>query len=126
MTDKTLKHLVATTIVLLLVYQIGGLISGLFGMVWGTLSAVVVAGVSFFSVRLAKAGGKSSVWFLLPTLLFTLLPLAIAIWNAATTEVGWFDRLVALVPFLVGFLFPVALLLAVYHELRRRARNDIP
>ena len=123
MTDKTLRHLVASAIALLLIFQIGTLISGLFGMVWGALSAVVVAGVTFFSVRLAKAGGKSSVWFLLPTLLFTILPVAITIWKTVTADVGWFDRLVALLPFLVGFLLPVLLLLLVYYELRTRTRE---
>ncbi|MDO9224718.1 MAG: hypothetical protein Q8M09_03765 [Pseudomonadota bacterium] len=123
MTDKTLKQLVALTIALLLLFQIAGMIAGFFGMAWGAVSALVVATISFFSMRLAKAGGKSSLWFLLPTLLFTLLPLTWTIWNAVTVETGWFERLVALTPFLVGFLLPVMLLLAVHHELRRRTRD---
>jgi hypothetical protein len=125
MTDKTLRQLVALTIALLLIHQIGGLISGLFGMVWGSLSALVVAAVSFFSVRLAKAGGKSSLWFLLPTVLFTLVPVAITIWNAVTAEMGGFERASALLPFMIGFLLPVMLLLAVYYALRKRTR-DLP
>lgn len=120
MTDITLKRLVFLAIALLLVHQIGGMIAGLFGMAWGAVSALVVAAVSFFSVRLAKAGGKSSAWFLLPTLLFTLLPLAISLWKAATAQTGGFERAVALAPLTIGFLLPVALLLAVYLELRKR------
>lgn len=125
MTDKSLRQLVALTIALLLIYQVGGLISGLFGMVWGGLSALVVAAVSFFSVRLAKAGGKSSLWFLLPTVLFTLVPLAITVWNTVTAEMSGFERAAALLPFMIGFLLPVMLLLAVYYELRKRTR-DLP
>lgn len=123
MTDKTLRQLITMVIALLLVAQIAGVISGLFGMAWGAVSALVVALVSFFSMRLARTGGKGSLWFLLPTLLFTVLPLAATVWNAVTAEVGWFERLLALAPLLIGFLLPVALLLVVHHELRKRTRE---
>ncbi len=124
MTDKTLRQLITVVIALLLVAQIGGVIAGLFGMAWGAVSALVVALVSFFSMRLARAGGKGSLWFLLPTLLFTVLPLVATVWNTVTAEVGWFERLLALAPFLIGFLLPMALLLAVHHELRKRTRES--
>lgn len=48
MSDKTLKYIIASAIAMLLVYQIGALISGFFGMAWGVVSAVVVIAVSFF------------------------------------------------------------------------------
>ena len=123
MSDLTLKRLVFLALALLLVHQIGAMIAGLFGMAWGAVSALVVAAVSFVSVRLAKAGGKSSAWFLLPTLLFTLLPLAISLWNAATAQTSAWERMIALAPLTIGFLLPVALLLAVFLELHKRARN---
>jgi hypothetical protein len=34
------------------------------------------------------------------------------------------DRVVALLPFLIGFVAPVLLLLAAYYELRGRTRMD--
>jgi hypothetical protein len=123
MTDLTLRRIIATVIALLLVFQIGSLISGIFGLAWGAVSAVVVAGVSFFSARLAQAGGKSSVWFLLPTVLFTLVPLALTVWNTATADTTLLDRLFALVPSVVGFVAPIALLLVVYYALRKRTRS---
>ena len=39
-----------------------------------------------FSVRLAKAGGKSSFWFFLPALLFAVVPIVMAVWHALTNE----------------------------------------
>jgi len=124
MSDATLRRLVALSIALLLVYQMGALITGLFGMVWGLLSALVVAGVTFFATRLAKTGGKGSVWFLLPTLLFTVVPLIITLWSAFAQDVSWTERAASLVPFIMGFAAPVLLLLAVYYELRKRTRGD--
>ncbi len=123
MSDKTLRYLIAAAIVMLLVFQIGTLIASAFGMAWGAVSAVVVAAVSFFSARLARAGGKNSVWFLLPTILFTIIPLAYMIWQAWTAEVSGFERLASFVPFLIGFAGPVLVLLLVYLELRKRTLN---
>ncbi len=124
MSDSTLRRIVALVIALLLVYQMGALITGLFGMAWGLFSALVVAGVTFFATRLARAGGKSSIWFLLPTLLFTVVPLVIAIWSTFAQDASWMDRATAILPFVIGFAAPVLLLLGVYHTLRVRTRGD--
>jgi hypothetical protein len=120
MSDKTLKHIVASVIVLLLIYEIGTLISGLFGMVWGVLSGVAVTAVSFLTGRLAKAGVKSSLWYLLPTVLFTVFPIAFMAWKIVARDTGWGDRLASLTPFVIGFGAPVVLLSVVYYQLRKR------
>jgi hypothetical protein len=124
MTDKTLGQIIAVVIALLLIFQIGALIAGLLGVAWGIASAVVVAGVSYCSARLAKAGGKSSAWFLLPTFLFTLLPFVAVIWKTVVKETTWFDRTITLMPFIIGFATPVLLLLVVFYELRKRTRGN--
>jgi glucan phosphoethanolaminetransferase (alkaline phosphatase superfamily) len=120
MSDRTLRFLIASAIALLLIFQIGTLIAGLFGVAWGVISGAVVTLVSFVSARLARAGGRSSLWFLLPTLLFTVIPIALMIWNLMTQDATWFDRIVRLTPFMVGFGIPIVLLLVVYFELRSR------
>jgi hypothetical protein len=66
MSDRTLRYLIATA----------------FGLAWGVVSSAVVAAVSLLSARLARAGGSSSVWFLLPTLLFTVVPTVIVLARA--------------------------------------------
>ena len=89
MSDRTLRYIIA--LAMLLLFQIGTLISGFFGMVWGLVSAIVVAAVSFFSARLAKAGGKGSLWFLLPAVVFTLIPIVLTIWRGITQDETWLD-----------------------------------
>lgn len=120
MSDNTLKHIVATVIALLLIFQIGTLIAGLLGLVWGVLAALIVTAISFFSTRLAGAGAKSSLWFLLPTLLFTVIPVVIMVSATFSRETDWVDRFAALAPFVIGFALPVLLLLVVHYELRKR------
>ncbi|HTN93589.1 MAG TPA: hypothetical protein VMJ33_03330 [Gallionella sp.] len=109
---------------MLLIFQIGSLISGFFGTAWGAISAVAVAAVSFFSARLAKASGKGSLWYLLPTVAFTLIPISLMIWRGITEDATWFDRLVMITPFVVGFGAPICLLLLVYYELRNRSIGE--
>jgi hypothetical protein len=72
-------------------------------------------------MRLAKAGVKSSAWFLLPILFFTVEPLAISTWKTFTENADWLERTLALAPFVLGCAAPVLLLLIVYYE--RRART---
>lgn len=123
MSDRTLRFFVAGVISLLLIHQIGVLVSAALGATWGLVSALVVAAVSFFSARLAKAGGKGSFWFLIPTLLFTVIPIVMTVWNAFTSEASWLDRLIGLAPFFIGFGLPIVLLFLTYIELRKRTLN---
>jgi hypothetical protein len=124
MSDRTLRYLIATAIALLLIYQIGSLVAAAFGLAWGVASSAAVATVTLLAARQARAGGRTSLWFLLPTLLFTVVPTAVVIWRAFTAETSAWERITGLAPFLVGFAGPMVLLLLVYYELRRRTRGD--
>lgn len=123
MPDKTLKIIIAAIISLLIIHQVGTLITGIFGMAWGFAASMFVAVVSFLSVRLAKAGGRGSMWFLLPTLLFTIIPITVMLWRLFTHDASWLGRLTSIGPFFIGFGFPILLLLMVYYELRKRTRE---
>lgn len=122
MSDAWLRRLVVAATALLVIYQVGTWIHAVFGPLAGILSAAAVAAVSLLAARMARGGG-SAAWFLVPTVLFTLVPLAAKLWTLHATDATWWDRLVLLVPFLAGFGLPVLLLLLVYVELRKRAAS---
>ena len=115
--------MVAATIALLLVFQVGNWIAAFYGGFWGGMAALVVAAICIVCVRLAGRSAGNSAWFLVPSLAFAVVPLVARIWAAlADNQSTWFDHVIAIAPFLVGFVIPVVLLLVVYTELRRRAR----
>lgn len=120
MSDAWLKRLVVAAAALLVIYQVGTWMHAVFGPLAGILSATAVAAVSFFSARMAR-GASSPAWFLVPTLLFTVIPLAAKLWTLHATDASWWGRAVLLVPFFAGFAVPVLLLLIVYVELRKRS-----
>jgi hypothetical protein len=120
MSDAWLRRLVAATIALLIIHEVGTWVYAAFGAAAGVISGLLVAAVSFFSTRMASAGAGSAAWFLVPTLLFTALPIAARVWGMLTTQRTAWERAVDIVPFAIGFAAPVALLLLAYLALRRR------
>ncbi|MGQ0544019.1 MAG: hypothetical protein ACT4P3_01630 [Betaproteobacteria bacterium] len=123
MSDAWLRRFVVLAIVLLVVYHVGAWAYSLFGLIGGMASAALVAAVSTFAARMAGLPRGSHAWFLAPTLLFTLLPLAANSWTFITADKSWWNRAIDFVPFLIGFPAPVLLLLVVYVDLRTRASS---
>lgn len=115
------RKLILTAIICLLLYQVGTWITIVAGAIWGAGAAIIVALVTFFCARLAKRGASSTVWFLIPTLLFTVIPLLAKGWSLFTSQTGIVDMLVDLVPLLVGFVIPVGLLSIAYLDLRKKS-----
>ena len=112
-------------IVLLVLHAVGSWTYAALGVAAAIVSAVLVGAVSILSGRMAGLGQGNDTWFVLPTAVFTLLPLAAKLWTLLAVEQGWWTRTVELAPFLIGFAAPVLLLLAVYLELGRRARLGV-
>lgn len=114
------RKLVLTAIICLLLYQVGTWITIIAGAVWGAGAAVIVAVVSYICARLAKRGATSTIWFLIPTLLFTVIPLVAKAWSLFASQTGIVATLIDLVPLLVGFVIPIGLLSAAYLDLRKK------
>jgi hypothetical protein len=121
MNDAWIRRLVAAAIALLVIHEVGSWVYAAFGAAAGVLSGLLVAAVSFFSARMAQVGAGNTAWFLLPTLLFTALPIAAKAWSFLTVQRSAWDSLVDVAPFLIGFAAPVLLLLWAYAALRGRA-----
>ena len=117
MSDAWLRRIVMLAIVLLVLHAVGAWAYAAFGVTAALVAAVLVGAVSIFSTRMAG----NDAWFVVPTALFTMLPLAARLWTLVTAEQSWWTRTVEFAPFLIGFAAPVLLLLIAYLELGRRA-----
>lgn len=111
------------SIVLLVLHAVGTWTYAALGIAAAVVSAVLVGGVSIFSARMAGLGQGNNAWFVVPTVVFTALPLAARLWTLMTVEQSWWARIVEFAPFLIGFAAPVLLLLIAYLELGRRAHR---
>ena len=103
MSDAWLRRIVMLAITLLVLHAVGAWSYSLLGVA----AALAVAAVSIFSARLAGSGNDA--WFVVPTLLFTALPLAGRLWTLTRIEESWWTRTVEFSPFLIGFAAPVLL-----------------
>jgi hypothetical protein len=106
-------------IVLLVLHAVGTWTYSVLGVAAAIVSALLVGAVSVFSARMAGLGQGNNAWFVVPTLVFTALPLAARLWTLAHAEQAWWMRSVEFAPFLVGFAAPVLLLMVAYLGLVR-------
>jgi hypothetical protein len=109
-------------VVLLVLHAVGTWTYSALGVTAAIVSAALVGAVSIYSARLAALGHGNNAWFVVPTVVFTGLPLAARGWALMSTEQSWWTRSVEFAPFLFGFAAPVLLLLLAYLELGRGAR----
>lgn len=123
MSDAWIRRIMMSAIALLVLHAVGIWAYSVLGVAAAIASVAFVAAVSVYSARMAGFGEGNSVWFVVPTLAFTTLPLAGRLWTLLTADETWWARTVEFAPFLFGFAAPVLLLLAVYLELGRRARR---
>jgi hypothetical protein len=107
--------------VLLVLHAVGAWAYSALGVAAAIASAVMVGAVSVFSARMAGKGNDA--WFVVPTVVFTAVPLAGRLWTLFTVEQSWWTRAVEFTPFLIGFAAPVLLLLMAYLELGDRKQT---
>jgi hypothetical protein len=117
--DAWPRRIVMLAIVLLVLHGVGAWSYSVLGAVAAFAAALLVVAVSVLSARMAGSGNDA--WFVVPTLVFTALPLAGRLWTLSRSEASWWARAVEISPFLIGFAAPVLLLLAAHLRLGSRA-----
>jgi len=123
MSDRALKNLIMIVMVILVLNQFVGWVAGFWGAVPGVLAALVVVVVSFFCGYKARADAGNAAWFLVPVLLFAVIPTGVRLWGFFANEKSVWTRLWDGLPFVLGFLVPIGTLLLVYWSLGRSKRQ---
>lgn len=104
--------------VLLVLHAVGAWAHSALGLAAAIAAAVMVGAVSVFSARMAGKGNNA--WFVVPTVVFTAVPLGAGLWKLFAAEESRWASAVEFAPFLIGFAAPVILLLIAYLELGRK------
>ncbi len=123
MSDRALKNLIMIVMMILVLNQFVGWVAGFWGAVPGVLAALVVVVVSFFCGYKARADAGNTAWFLVPVLLFAVIPTGVRLWGFFANEKSVWTRLWDGLPFVLGFLVPIGTLLLVYWSLGRSKRQ---
>ena len=126
MSDRALKNLIMVVVVILVLHQFVGWAAELWGSFVGVLAALFVAAVSFFCARKARADAGNRAWFVVPVLLFAVIPTGVKLVELFANEKELWVRLWGSLPFVVGFLVPIGTLLLVYWSLGRGKRQTEP
>ena len=115
MRTKTLKTLILVAVAMLVISEVAGWIATIFGATTGFIGGAIVTIAYLYCAHRAKASLKYYGWILVPTILFTIIPMALRVHEFLKAEGdSLFVQLLRLAPTLFGFVLPVALLLVVY------------
>jgi hypothetical protein len=125
MSRTTLKILVLIALASLLVYEVAAIVTTVFSHMWGYIVSAIVAGVTFFCTWMASGGKQMKGWYLVPTILFVVIPTAYKavriVFFDTTTR---FDMWAALAPLLFGFLLPAGILLFIFWRVLREEKKE--
>jgi len=121
---KTIRTVLVVSITLLVISEISRWIFLIGGSLGGLIGGMLIAAVYIYCGSKAKAGKKYSVWILVPTITFTIIPIIVKVWNYFTDqEASLIQRLWEYGPFLISFVLPVVLLLLAYVELGKHQED---
>ena len=111
MRPKLARRLIEVAIELLIISQIGSWLYGLFGTIPALVAAAFVGIVQFVCSRRAAANVKHYFYILVPTILFTVLPSSVRIYNYINGKSEpLLVRIWDVSPVLISFVIPVVLL----------------
>ena len=126
MSMKWLRYSVATAIALLVANEFVRWLSGLAGVTAAVVGGVAVVAVSVAGARAAQIGVRNVVRFLLPVAVLILIPTGVRVWRFFGDDASLGERLWRHLPFLLGFVAPVAILLVVWTQLHEPELDDLP
>ncbi|RXJ89007.1 hypothetical protein CRV01_10315 [Arcobacter sp. CECT 8983] len=114
----TSRILIFITIVILILSELFSQVVNLFSI----LGAILVIVIYGYCAKMARKSTKATIWFLVPTIIFTFIPLVIKFWPEEKPNSILEYTLSSLlnnIPLLVSFIIPIILLTTVYYGLKK-------
>ena len=113
---RTIRKIILAVIALLVVSEIIGWLSLVANNITGLISGLVVFVIYAYCGKKAMASTVTTTWFMVPVVLFTVVPVAIKFWpDGASADSSLIVGLISNTLFIVSFILPVILLLAYFY-----------
>lgn len=114
----TSRILIFITIVILILSELLSQVVNLFSI----LGAILVIFIYAYCAKMARKSGNATIWFLVPTIIFTFIPLVIKFWpeekpNSILEYI--LSSLLNNIPLIISFIIPIILLTIVYYGLKK-------
>jgi len=117
----TIRRLIFITIILLILSELFSQVTNLFSIVGGIIVIIIYA----YCAKRARESAKATVWFIVPTIIFTLMPLVIKLWPKEESN-SILEYLISSVldnfPLLASFVVPITLLATAYYGLKKHEK----
>ena len=117
----TIRRLIFITIILLILSELFSQVVNLFSIVGGVVVIIIYA----YCAKMARESAKTTFWFIVPTIIFTLIPLVIKFWPKEEPN-SILQYLISSVfdnfSLLASFVVPIILLSTAYYGLKKHER----
>lgn len=124
MKAKTLKELIVVVIALLIVSEIFSWLYEVVQSIYGLIISVVVFAVyTYFGIK-ARERASTTMLFLMPALLCSMIPIGIRVYNFFTEETSLISSIIQNLPFIISFVLPILLLVIIYFNLDAKGENS--
>lgn len=122
----TAKKIIILVIALLIFREFASFLAAVVGVVPALIGAILVLAVQLFLSRLKGKGFRHYAYVLIPTLIFTVIPIAMSVRKfLGISDRSFFGAMWDFIPLTVGFVLPVLLLLIVWWILNSQ-RPSVP
>ena len=119
---STIRTLTLVTITLLCLDEIVRSIGATGNRLWAVLVSLAAIGLYWYFGRLARESGKGYGWLLIPPIIFTAVLVYLQRSGlGAESGLSWWSQLFANLPWFLGFVVPIGILMWIYYALGRSA-----
>lgn len=114
----TIRRLIFITIILLILSELFLQVVNLFSVVGSIIVIIIYA----YCAKKAREGARATIWFVVPTVIFTIIPLVIKFWPKEEPN-SILEYLILSVfanfPLITSFVIPIILLATAYYGLKK-------
>jgi len=117
---QTLRTLTLVAITFLCLDEVFRFVGTTENRIMAVVVGLAAIALFWYFGRLARDSGKGNGWLLIPPIIFTVIPVYLELTSLrAESGLSWWGQLLASLPWLIGFVIPIGLMMWIYIALGR-------